>query len=433
MRPYQPYGSALELMRYKDPDRITEVILDGPAGTGKSRASLEKLHLCAEKYPGMRGLIVRKTRASLTETGLVTFEQKVVPQGHAALLGPSRKFRQSYAYPNGSELVVAGLDNPTRIMSTEFDMIYVQEAIELKIEDHEALTTRLRNFVMPYQQLLGDTNPDGPRHWIKQRESAGSLRLIQSRHEDNPVLWDRVANTWTRKGKQYIETLERLTGVRYLRLRKGLWVAAEGIVYRGWDPAVHRIFPFPIPQYWRRIRVIDFGYVHPFVCQWWAIDPDCRMYLYRQIFHSQRTVADHAKQILALTGDERIEATICDHDAEDRATLEQNGIPNERAIKDVKPGIERVEHRLRPAGDGKPRIYFMRDSLVERDDELEERKLPIQTEDEFDTYVWDEKKEEPIKKDDDGMDATRYAVSYVDENESGRGSVWVSDISWDRH
>jgi phage terminase large subunit len=74
-RPYQPFGAALQLLLCRDP----EVLISGPAGTGKSRACLEKLHLCAEKYPGMRGLIVRKSRESLTEAALFTFENKVVP------------------------------------------------------------------------------------------------------------------------------------------------------------------------------------------------------------------------------------------------------------------------------------------------------------------------------------------------------------------
>jgi len=38
---------------------------------------------------------------------------------------------QSYTYPNGSTIVLGGLDKESRIMSTQYDVIYVQEAIEL--------------------------------------------------------------------------------------------------------------------------------------------------------------------------------------------------------------------------------------------------------------------------------------------------------------
>jgi PBSX family phage terminase large subunit len=230
-RAFRPYGKALDLLY----DKRDEIILSGPAGTGKSRACLEKMHLCALKYPGMRGLIVRKTRSSITESTLVTFEEHVLPLGSPIVNGPQRNQRQAYHYPNGSQIVIGGLDKPTKIMSTEYDMIYVQEAIEVTENAWEALTTRLRNNKMPFQQLIADTNPDSPYHWLKQRHTRGQLVMLESRHEDNPVMWDVLNNRPTAFGEKYLAKLNRLTGVRYQRLRKGAWVAAEGAIYDGWD------------------------------------------------------------------------------------------------------------------------------------------------------------------------------------------------------
>jgi hypothetical protein len=62
------------------------------------------------------------------------------------------------------------MDNPDRIMSTEFDTVFVQEATELTETDWENLTTRLRNFVLPYQQLTADCNSGSPSHWLKANE-----------------------------------------------------------------------------------------------------------------------------------------------------------------------------------------------------------------------------------------------------------------------
>src|SRR5258705_5619498 len=77
---YQPHGTCVELFKY----RGDEVLFAGPAGTGKSRACLEKLHMMALLNPGMRGLICRKTLASLGSTALVTFEQHVAKEHLAA-------------------------------------------------------------------------------------------------------------------------------------------------------------------------------------------------------------------------------------------------------------------------------------------------------------------------------------------------------------
>jgi phage terminase large subunit len=324
------------------------VLISGPAGTGKSRGCLEKLHFLASKYPKMRGLIVRKTRASLTESALVTFEEKVVPVQHSILNGPGRAHRQAYHYPNGSILALGGLDKASRIMSTDYDIIFVQEAIELAEHDWEALTTRLRNGIVPFQQIIGDTNPDTPTHWLKRRCNSGKAVLLESRHEDNPLLWNRDRNDWTEAGRVYMAKLEALTGPRKQRLRFGQWVQAEGIVYEGWDPAVHLIDRFPIPADWPRYWSVDFGYINPFVAQWWAQDPDGRLFLYRQVYMTQRLVEDHAAQILALARNEpRPKKVICDHDAEGRATLGHHlKMQTTPARKEKSPGIQAVASRL---------------------------------------------------------------------------------------
>jgi PBSX family phage terminase large subunit len=413
--PYKAFGAGRALWT----DRRPEVILSGPAGTGKSRACLEKVHACCLRWPGSRWLVVRKTRESLTESGLVTFEQKVLPRNSPIAEGPQRRMRQAYHYPNGSEVVVGGLDKPSKVMSTEYDGIYVQEAIELYENDFESLTTRLRNGVMPFQQLIGDTNPDAPTHWLKRRADADKTAMLESRHEDNPVLWDAALGRWTEAGVQYIARLDNLSGVRLQRLRYGRWVAAEGVVYEGWDRNIHLIDRFPIPVTWRRIRSIDFGYTNPFSCQFWAIDHDGRMFLYREIYKSQRTVAEHAEVIKAISGTDYFEATVADHDAEDRATLHQHGIRTVPAYKAISPGIQAIQDRLKMAGDGRPRLFVFRDALVERDELLVESKKPTSTAEEFDGYMWPKGqdgravREVPIDADNHAMDSMRYAAAYA--------------------
>jgi PBSX family phage terminase large subunit len=403
-------------------DRSPEIILSGPAGTGKSIAALNKVMLVALKYPESRQLITRKTRESLTQSGLVTWEDKVLPPKLYQIVASTmeRKNRSSYTFPNKSEVVVAGLDKPAKIMSTEYDIIYVQEAIELTLNDWETLSTRLRNGKVPYQQLIGDTNPDSPRHWIKSRENQELLKLLESRHENNPALYNRDG-TLTKAGERYIGVLDRLTGVRKLRLRHGKWVQAEGVVYEGFDREVHIIDRFDIPLDWPRYWVIDFGFVHPFVWQAWAVGPDGTLYRYREVYMTHRLVQDHAKQIKRLAENEPQPVyVICDHDAEDRATFERHtGLPTIAAHKTVSDGIQAVAARLQVQGNSRARIFFMRDSLVERDQLLEEKKLPLCTEDEFDTYIWNVnagrlKGEEPVKENDHGMDTTRYIVAQLD-------------------
>lgn len=413
---YEPHGAALELWKCKAP----EILIEGPAGTGKTRGVLQKIVALADKYPRSRHLLCRKTRASMTQSVLVTLETKVFPEGHPVTQGPKREHRQSYTLPNGSELVIGGMDHPERTFSTEYDTVTYFEAIEGTEHEWESLHRALRNGRMGYHQAIADTNPGHPAHWLNQRAIRGAMVRLLSRHEDNPQFYDRKAGAWTPAGIEYIARLDALTGARKGRLRKGLWVAAEGTVYESWDPALHLVAPFKIPASWPRYRAIDFGYTNPFCCQWWAQDPDGRLYLYREIYCTQRTVKVHAKQIKELSAGERYVATVADHDAEDRATLREEGIETVPAYKAIRPGIQAVEERLKLAGDKRPRLFLFRDALVERDERLEAAKKPLCTEQEFDSYVWpkgvDGKplKEVPVDDNNHGMDAKRYLVTLVD-------------------
>lgn len=224
---YVPCGAALKLFH----DRSPEVLLSGPAGTGKSRACLEKLLVLALMNPGMRALMVRKTRVSISSTGLITFREHVAKEaigaGHLRWISGGSAPSQ-YVFNNGSTITMGGLDTPSRIMSSEYDVIFVQEAIELTLTDWESLTTRLRNNKISFQQIIADTNPAQPTHWLKQRCDVGRTNMYTSLHEDNPTLVDPDTREYTKLGAEYLAKLDNLTGVRYMRLRKGLWVPQIG-------------------------------------------------------------------------------------------------------------------------------------------------------------------------------------------------------------
>jgi hypothetical protein len=263
------------------------------------------------------------------------------------------------------------------------------------------------------------------------------------RYSWNPVLWDSAAQAWTAAGVSYLARLDALTGPRKLRLRHGRWVQAEGVVYEGWEPAIHVVDRFPIPTSWPRYWSVDFGYTHPFVCLFVAEDPDGRLYIYREIYRTKRLVEDHAKQMLLVSqADPRPRMIVCDHDAEDRATLERHlHLPTLPAWKEVSPGIQAVAARLKVHGDGRPRLFVLRDSLVERDQELVEAKKPISITEEFDSYIWQmggtarNKGEVPVKDADHGMDSCRYLVATIDcgnarvgWGRSGKGTNSLSSL-----
>lgn len=411
---FAPRGGARLLWQSK----AAEVVLSGPAETGKTWAFCHKLDALLWKYPGAQAAVVRKTRKSMDGTVLQTYRRILGERTPVRVYGGSRP--EWYDYPNGSRLYVGGLDDPSKVLSAERDFIYVNQAEELMLNDWETLLTRAsgRAGNAPYSQLMGDCNPSYPDHWLRQR---ASIQFLESRHEDNPTLFDEDGQI-TERGRKSLAILDSLTGVRYLRLRRGIWAAAEGLVYDEWDETVHLVDAFDVPHDWRRFRVIDFGYVNPFVCQWWALSPDDVLVMYREIYMTGRTVQQHAPQIVRLSQGEHIEFTVADHDAEDRATLHNAGVPTLPAVKDVSPGVQAVKERLARQGNGRPRLVLMRDALVEEDATLREAHRPTCTAQEVTGYVWEKSgdgrplKEHPLKVNDHGMDAKRYMVMAVKDN-----------------
>lgn len=450
--------------------RASEVLISGPAGTGKSRGCLEKIYAMCMLTPNTRGLILRKTLASLGSSALQTWRKYVIAEalatGQVVYYGGSAEEPPQYRFKNGSTVVIGGLDKAIRIMSTEYDIIYIQEATECTIDDIEMCTSRLRNWTLSFQQLLMDCNPAGDKHWLLLRSKDGTTQLIESRHEDNPMLFDELPDgtyRMTKKGEKYLAILDKLTGVRYLRLRLGKWVSAEGIVYEEFDVTKHVLLwdfdeegnRLPLPAEWERYWTIDFGYKDPFVLKCYAVDEFNIVYMYREIYFTERLVSEHAQQIMDIVCPEttisywdhmnRVERTItkrewiepqpvaviCDHDAEGRATFTRDtGIGTTAAQKAIKDGIDTHKARLKGNEEG-PLFFLMADALVERDQQLMEKLRPTCTQDEYSCYQWKvgsdgRTKDEPVDKDNHGMDTDRYLSMHLDFK--GKPRVTMLDL-----
>lgn len=424
--------------------REKAVLLSGPAGTGKSVALLAKCLTLLGKYPGARGLFLRKTRASLTESGLVTWERDILGPGHPVFARRriQRRDRKAYRFANGSTFVVSGLDNADKVLSSDYDFAYLQEATDFTAADYETVLSRLRSDAMPYRQAMMDCNPTTPTHWLYQRQASGAIAMYNSRHQENPRFFNRATGEWTDAGKEYLGILDRMTGARRKRFLEGTWATAEGLVYDGFDPSRH-LLPagWQPPRDWPRVWAIDFGFTNPLVLQFWAVDPDGRMYLYRETYRTRVLVEElgrWAGREVERGHEPRPAAVVCDHDPENAAAFERHsGERTTPADKgDVLAGVQQVQSRFDLAGDGRPRIFFCpglhRDV---RDQSLVDAGRPIGLVEELAGYVWDttdphRPKDMPIGRDDHACDAMRYAARWVDDHLGpGRDGNYVADFA----
>jgi len=407
-----------------------EYLISGAAGTGKTLANLLKLLWFGDTYPGARMLIVRKTRHSLTETALVTWERDVLGEGHPIIAKPiDRGHRHAYKFPNKSVLVTGGMDRPDKVLSSEWDLIFVPEATDLELGDWETLGGRLRAMAGPFDQLFGDCNPTSPEHWLKKRCDLGKCRLYESKHFENPRYYDYRAAKWTEAGERYVKgRLQQMTGHRRKRFLFGLWVAAEGVIYP-FDATIHGLPASwkPNPS-WKRVWSIDWGKTSPTVLQMWAVDPDGqRMHLYKEWFKTNTRpdrLGKWAKEQIETGAEPRPQVIVCDHDTANAGYLTgfegASGLHLTLADKaDRNKGIEDTQAMFDRDGPGlPPRIFFKANALVhEPDPYLEERGVPSSTVAELLAYTWDAdfRKDVPIEDNDHGC----FVAGTLVETESG--------------
>ncbi len=355
---YEPKGAAKDLWYNHD----TEVIIEGPAETGKTLVCLHKLDALAWKYPGFLGVIIRKTYKSMPTSVLQTYFLKVLGQlskvsihQNKKLPGPDPRVGiyggtkpELYKYPNGSQVWVGGMDIPDKVLSSEWDFIYVNQAEELSLGDWETLTTRAtgRAGNIPYPQVIGDCNPSAPTHWILARARAGSLTLLHSKHKDNPQLWNEEKGSWTAQGGRTLSILGKLTGNRKARLLEGLWVIPEGAIYEAFNEEVNSIASFVPPITWPRIVGVDptGAYI---AALWGAYDPqNGTLHIYREYEQPFGiTISGHAENILQLSKDETIWRYFGGGPSErqQRTDYAGWGLPLEAPlVTDVWSGIDRV-------------------------------------------------------------------------------------------
>lgn len=340
LAPYKPLLWQITPWRDKSPI----MLLAGPAGTGKSRLAAEKVHGFLLHYPNATGLVVRKTRQSMVNSTVLFLDRSIIGNDPRV---KHIKSEHRFEYWNGSILAYGGMaDEEQREQIRSIgaaggvDIAWMEEATRFEESDFNELLARMRGQASNWLQVMLSTNPGPPSHWINQRLILGGEAAVydKARPEDNP-----------HNPKQYLEMLARLTGILGQRLRDGLWVQAEGLVYSDFDlenltdddfdPAL----PYEIG--------IDDGYVDPRAILF-IQKRGSEILVFDEIYESRKLAEQHTRSILSkaiqLSGKEEPGTWA-------EMGLEQAGIwcrENEIYVPDiamVSPEAKELQQRLRMA------------------------------------------------------------------------------------
>lgn len=419
------------------------ILVCGAWGSGKTEVALQKVLYIAAMDPGASVLCC----GWLRPTAQRLFKLFVDGEGANPAVCPRDwivgepnkadmhvKVRSSNGRPVSVQFsgLKPGELDITRIQGTQFSFVLVEEATQIR-EARLVAELETRSGRVPgakFYQFMLLCNAEAPGHWLHQRfyERKGGKpgdRLIEL-----PTIPEHLGIL----PGHYYRRLEALTGMLAARYRDNKWVGFEGLVYP-YDPREQLIHHKDDAYYnvdgllvvrdcdlvtWPCVQSADIGYDHPTVYQWWRVSPDDRWFLQREVYMSGRAMSVHAKTVL----DECKRLGVppyCYHDPSAALAVQewQNmGITCTPAVNDRIAGqravVELFPHAIDAAGTQMSpcRIYFCDDALVEQDIAQAHAGKPMCTVDEFGTYVWATgTREDMCKKDDDGMDAMRYAVA----------------------
>lgn len=454
--------------------------------------------MCATCYPGVRILFLRNVKASLAESVLPEWEGSVLWPGHPVLHDSdvSMENRRSYSFPHAkvvddgefhpggkgktyegaSHVVLGGLDKGQveKTFSAQYDLIIVFEAFEIELTAWIKLFRANRNWKMPFQMMIADTNPNRSNHWLNTRadedlklpedkalakqvvirDGQKQMTRLIAKHKDNPVYWDRKKQEWTEKGVGFMSKLWSMpNGPDKDRLLHGKWVSAEGLVFEDWDHGkhvihgklkkengVHRLYvngwDEPVILTWF-LAGVDWGFhPNPGTVQVWGMDQEDRRFLVAEIYRTKKQLDWWAEKIVELHEEFDFHAILCDGSAPGNIETLNDRLGKTRG-RDMhgiarKPnrdmgsresfwqvGVDHLRFGLKDP-EGYTRLYVLSSALREgRDDYMHESRRTVCFAQEMNSYAYLKTEDgKPMKEKEDptcdahGIDAARYVWMY---------------------
>ena len=357
-------------------------------GVGSGKTYFGGFWACEQAlYTKGDGMIVAPTYRMLEDVTMPAFTERL----DGCKRGYHHDISRSRIEVEDARVFMRSAEHPQRLRGPNLSWAWIDEAALARPEVWPIMMGRLR---LNDARALITTTPAGfnwiHHYWIEMgRDTYG---LIQASTRENKYL-----------DTDFVRDLEdSYTSEFAAQEIDGEFVMFEGAVYSEFshDSVLGNIRDFEVDPEWQKVRGIDFGYTNPFVCLFGAIDNDGRLYIYDEHYQRKTLIKDHARSINERVGD--FIWTVADHDAQERAELNDAGISTQRAKKDVTIGIQKVKSRLKRQADGKPRLIV--------------HPRCVQLIKEFGAYRWNPKRpEEPVKELDHGMDAMRYMVMEIDQ------------------
>ena len=356
------------------------VVNQGGTRSSKTYSLCQLMILIAIERPGIKIDVLRKHMPSLRATAMADFfsilEGAGIYQGDAYAKGAG-----TYQV-NGSTISFYSVDEEKKVRGRKRDILWLNEANEFDYNDYRQLLLRTSG------QIFLDYNPSDEFHWIYDHVlPRPDVEFIQSTYRDNPFL-----------GREIVAEIELLrdTDEEYWQIfGEGERGRSRETIYTNWTETVLGFDPHDA------YAGIDFGFNHPTACvlvQQRERAAHVTEVMYER-FLTQASVGSMLRERFGTMGISMATPLYCDSAEPDRIQdLLDSGFNAHPAKKAVMPGIDAVKSlklTIEPGSIGLAKeikhYKFRKDRSGRTLDE-------------------------PVKLNDDAMDALRYAVyTHLDE------------------
>lgn len=354
-------------------ERFTGFI--GGIGSGKTFAGCVKDLMHAR--PKTLGLIVAPTYPMLRDATLRTFLEIA-----DSSVRHFNKSEMTAYLKGGAEILFRSADNPERLRGPNLNWAHIDEGAMCSAKTYDIVIGRLRADGKAGPMWITST-PKG-RNWLYQRHA--EMVVFRAKTRDNPYL-----------AREFVVSLEKSYSGEFARQElDGEFISLEGLVYDAFKRDIH-VAERPHNQFVDWVLAMDEGYTNPAVILLIGVDPDGRLHIAREYYERGKLQADVVNIARAWYLEKRCTVAAVDAAAAGLiADLVNAGVPAEPHKGRVLDGITSIQRHLKVQGDGRPRLTI--DPSC------------INTINEFESYVWQDGKDQPVKQSDHAMDALRYLI-----------------------
>lgn len=282
---------------------VNELLYGGAAGGGKTKALIMDAFFRCVKYPGTTAVVFRRTYRELEDTdikeALASYPKEVVKYNAS---------KYTFTLLNGSKIVFRHCEHEAdkfNYSGIEIQFLYFDELTSFEKGIYDFLKTRLRAKktlgVVPI--VRSASNPGNIGHgWVKKQfVDAGPYMSVQVQeiHSETLRKTKKIKTQYIPAlatenpfiTEDYVFELEQKPEALRRALLNGDWDSFEGQVFTEFvnDKAhyhdrlyTHVIEPFIIPAHWPRYMSFDHGFTKPFSVGYWAVDPEGRVYRYKE-------------------------------------------------------------------------------------------------------------------------------------------------------